>query len=199
MSDPESHQTGEAAQQSRRVTLRRRIRGWLRHADLAVIGIGIVLSGVSTVLNVAHIALGWLLLAGCAFTAVAAITTHGLQARKARERSGSFGLALVIALLIPVVAFCYHEWWDPSRAGPRSYQVIVDGGVNDVFHPYDKPGGSQGFVYPSVLSQGTISLDCYVFLPSSGFWYQIQDNGGWIPRDGIRAIPGIPFPNPPHC
>jgi hypothetical protein len=151
------------------------------------------------VLGVAHIAWGWLFAAGCAITAVAALATHGLQARKARDRARSYGSALVISSLISVVAFGYHEWWDPSRAGPSSYKVIVDVEGN-VFQPYNKAGGSQrGFVYPTVLAQSTIPLDCYVVLPSSGLWFRIQGNGGWIPRDEVEAIPGIPFPMPPHC
>lgn len=200
MSDSETPESDEAVQPLRRPMMRRKLQGLLRHTDRVVIGIGIVLSGVLTVLGVAHIAWGWLFAAGCAVTAVAALATHGLQARKARDRARSFGSALVISSLIPVVAFGYHEWWDPSRTGPSSYQVIVDGGELDIFYPYDEPGGSQGgYVYAPVRSQGTISLNCYVSLPSSGLWFNIQSTGGWIPRDAVHAIPGTPFPTPPHC
>jgi MFS family permease len=182
-----------------RSRLAHRLAQWLRHKGWAVLGVGVVLSGVLAVVGVTHLAWPWLFAVGCAITALATLTIRALEARKLKDRVRNLYGALAIACLLPVIAFCYHEWWDPSRAKPGSYQVIVDGGANDVFYPYDEPGGTQGFVYRTIPSQSAISLDCYVSLPTSGVWYRIQYNGGWIPRDGVHAIPGVPFPSPPHC
>jgi hypothetical protein len=174
------------------------LAAWRRHKDWTVLAIGVALSGVLMVAGVAHLAWPWLFAFGCAFTAVATLATRALGGRR-KDRVRNLWAALAVAILLPVVAFAYHEWWDPSRVKPSSYQVIIDGGPDDVFYPYDEPGGTQGFVYGTLLSQSTINLDCYVSLPTSGIWYRIAYNGGWIPRDGVHAIPGVPFPSPPRC
>ena len=200
MTDQDNPELEEAVRKlPLRSRITRRLAGSLQHKDWAVLGIGIALSGVSAVVGVAHLAWPWLFAVGCAVTAVAALATRALEEHKLNDRVRRLWEALAVASAILLVAFCYHQWWDPSVSAPRSYQVIVDGNETQIFLPYDEPGGSQGYAYPIVPSDEAITLDCYVALPTSGFWYRIQGNGGWIPRDGVHAIRGVPFPNPPHC
>lgn len=167
-----------------------------------VLGIGIVVSGVSTALGIAHISWPWLFVLGCAITAVAALATRALQERKLKDRLRNLWGALGAAIVLLAGIFCYHEWWDPSNptnASPNGYQVIVNGSDVQVFSPYNQPGGSQTYEYPVLNSNMPVSLQCYVSLPGSGRWYEIYGDHGWIPHDAVHVIPGTVFPSPPHC
>jgi hypothetical protein len=171
-----------------------------RHKDIAVLALGVVAAGVSALVGIVHLGWGWIFAAVCAAALVAALATRALNAKKAEDRKRSLWAALGVACAIPVVAYSYHQWWDPARQANQIYQVVVGGPTDGVFHPYDYPGATQeDFVYSPVLSQSTIDLECYVTLPASGVWYRILNNGGWIPRDFVYAIPGLAFPNPPQC
>lgn len=172
---------------------------WLRGKDRAVLVIGVLFSAVSTAVGVADLAWPWLVIAGCACTAVAALATHAIEARKQREKIHSLWAALAVACAVPIVAFCYHEWWDPARSSPASHEAIVNGNGAQVFYPYNEPGGAQGYTYEPLPADGTIRLSCFVSLPRTGLWFLVAGNGGWIPRDAMHAIPGIPFPSLPRC
>lgn len=177
----------------------RHLPGWLRGKDSAVLGIGILFSAVSTTVGVAHVPWPWLAAAGCAGTAIVTLATHAIEAPKQRQKIYSLWVALAVACAIPVAAFSYHEWWDPSRVGASSYQAIIDGNNVQLFYPYNEPGGTQSYTYSPLPADGTVRLSCYVSLSNSGLWFLIAGTGGWIPRDAMHAIPGIPFPSPPHC
>lgn len=177
----------------------RSLPAWLQGKGRAVLGIGILLSAASTAIGVAHLAWPWLAAAGCAGTAIATLATHAIEARKQKEKVQSLWMALAVACAIPVIAFSYHQWWDPARVGVSSYQAIIDGNEVQVFYPYDEPGGTQSYTYAALPADGSVRFSCYVSLPSSGLWFLIANDGGWIPRDAVHAIPGIPFPDPPHC
>ena len=208
MSDPDGPETAEAPDTLRadfaRIGIRlkgwlgRRSR-WLRHKDLLAVGIVIVLSGVLAVAGVAHVALPWLFAVAGAIAAVAAFATRALEATKNKDKVRNLWLALVIASLVPVVAFLYHELWDPSRIPPSNYRVIVNGTEDLVVYPSDEPGGPPGYVYKGLIAGVSITLDCYVVLPGDVIWYHVRSNGGWIQRAAVHAIPGVSFPKPPHC
>lgn len=182
---------------------RRLIRRFARvkqHKDLAVLAIGIVLSGVLTIVGVTHVSWPWLFGLCCGITAVAALATRALEVRKVNDRVRSLWAALAATVVLFAGAFCYHEWWDPSRANvsPLDNQVMVNGTDAQVFLPYDQPDGSQTYEYPPLNSDEPISLVCYVSL-RDGLWYGIYNSGGWIPGDAVHAIPGVAFPSPPRC
>lgn len=191
-----------ATQQAGRGTgarLVRGIRGWLRGKGRAGLCIAVGVSGVSAVVGVAHLAWPWLLLASCAITGIATLAALSMEGPK-KERVHNLWGALAVACAIPVTAFLYHEFWDPSRAAPTSFQVVVDGNASaQVFYAYNEPDGTQGYTSPTIPAGTTISLSCFVSLPRSGLWFRIAENGGWIPRDAVHAIPGISFPEPPPC
>jgi hypothetical protein len=205
MSDSGAHEA-EDALQATRWGAARRLKGrlgrgsrWLRHTDRAVLGIGVILSGVLAVAGVAHLAWPWLFVMGCAVTAVATFTTRALEASKDKDKVRNLWPALGVASLMPIAAFLYHDLWDPSRARPSNHPVIIKGGGDQVLFPYDEPGGSQGHVYNALLTGGSITLECYVSLPGGVIWYRVQGNGGWLPHNAVRATPGVSFPKPPHC
>jgi len=106
--------------------------------------------------------------------------------------------ALAAAVVLLAGVFCYHEWWEPSRASPLDNQVMVNGTDVQIFWPYDEPDGKKTHEYPPINSDMPISLVCYVSLPD-GLWYRTYGSGGWIPRYVVHAFPGLAFPNPPHC
>lgn len=175
---------------------------WKQHKDLGILGIGVVVSGVLTVVGVAHVSWFWLLGLGCAITAVASLATRALQARKLKDRSRSLWQALAVAVVLLVGIFSYHEWWDPSNsahANPNGFQVMINGSDIQIFPVYDQPGGSQTYEYPPLNSDEPVSLVCYVSLLGSGAWYEVYEDRGWVPRDAVHAIPGTTFPNLPHC
>jgi hypothetical protein len=196
--DADPPEAAEAPEESRRAQLVHHLKRWRHHKDLVVLGIGILVSGITTVIGIAHLSWPWLFVLGCSITAAAALVTRALAAEEPKDREWSLWAALIVVVLIPVGAFCYHEWWDPSRTSPSSNEVMVKGTDLQVFVPYDEPGGSQSYEYSVINSDEPISLVCYVSLPD-GLWYQIYGNGGWIPQDAVHAIPGIAFPDPPHC
>jgi hypothetical protein len=198
----ETDEPVRAPKEPLRKRLVRRLADWKRHKDFMVLGIGIVVSGVSTALGIAHISWPWLFVLGCAITAVAALATRALQERKLKDRLRNLWGALGAAIVLLAGIFCYHEWWDPSNptnASPNGYQVIVNGSDVQVFSPYNQPGGSQTYEYPVLNSNMPVSLQCYVSLPGSGRWYEIYGDHGWIPHDAVHVIPGTVFPSPPHC
>jgi hypothetical protein len=125
------------------------------------------------------------------------IQTAATVARAKGHRRYLWG-ALAVTIMLFLGAFCYHEWWAPGTTNQSSDQAMVNGTDVQVFPPYDQPDGKQSYEYPVVNSDMPVTLKCYVSLPD-GLWYQIYDNGGWIPRDAVHAIPGTAFPNPPHC
>jgi hypothetical protein len=173
---------------------------WLRGNDRAVLGIGLFVSAVSSVVGIAHLAWPWLAAVGCAVTAIATLATRALDAKKQEEKIRSLKAALAIACAVPVVAFLYHVWWDHSGSDvPASQAVVAGSGGAQIFYPYNEPDGTQGYTYSPIVTGETITLTCYVSLSSSNFWYRMAGNGGWIPRDALHAIPGIPFLDPPHC
>ena len=177
----------------------RGIRGWLRGKGRVALCIAVGVSGVSAVVGVAHLTWFWLLLGSCAITAIATLAALAVEGPE-KDRVHNLWAALAVACLIPVTAFFYHEWWDPSRTAPASFQAVVDGsGSAEIFYPYNEPGGTQGYAYQAIPVGTTISLSCSVSLPRSGLWFRIAGNGGWVPHDGVRAIPGISFPDPPPC
>jgi hypothetical protein len=190
----------EGAARPPRPSFARRLLGWLWGKDRAVLGIGAGVSGALAVVGVAHIAWPWLWAAGCAVTAVAALATRAVETHKLKDKVHNLWAALAVSCAISTIAFCYHEWWDPSRARPSSYQVVVNGsGSAQMLYPYDQPGGTQGYNYAPIPAGITVTLSCYVSLQGSGLWFRVAGNHGWIPRDTVHAIPGIPFPNPPLC
>ena len=123
------------------------IRAWTgrlsKHKGAAVFVLGVALAGVSSVVGVAHVAWQWIFVAACAVAAVAGLATGALEAHGEKDRTRKLWAALTVACAVPVVAFGYHTWWDPSRANAQGYQVIVGGGAEDVFYLYDEPGGVQ--------------------------------------------------------
>jgi hypothetical protein len=182
-----------------RARLQGQIPGWLRGKYGIVLGIVVAISGVSAVIGIAHLAWPWLLAAVCAVTAIATLATRAAEGLK-KEKVPNLSAALAIACAIPVIAFFYHEWWDPSRGAPTSFQAVVNGsGSAEIFYPYNEPGGSQGYEYQAIPADTTITLSCSVSLPRSGLWFRIAGNGGWIPRDATHAIPGTSFLAPPRC
>jgi hypothetical protein len=198
MTEVESRESAESPHESLRSSFVHRLARLKRHKDLLVLAIGVVVSGVSTVIGVAHVNWPWLFGLGCAITAVAALTTRALEARKPKKRVINLWAALITSVILLVGVFCYHEWWDPSQAGPQNNQVMVNGGDVQVFPQYDQPDGSQTYEYPPLNSDMPVSIVCYVSLPD-GFWYRVYGNNGWIPRDAVHAIPGVAFPALPHC
>ena len=168
-----------------------------QHKDFIVLAIGIVLSGVSTVIGVAHVSWAWQFALGCGITAVAALATRALEVRKLKDRVHSLWAALVVSITLLAGVFCYHEWWEPVRPSPLDNQVMVNGTDVQVFKPFDQPDGSQTYEYPPLYSDMPISLICYVSLPD-GLWYRVY-HSGWIPRGAVHVIPGLAFPNPPRC
>jgi hypothetical protein len=130
------------------------------------------------------------------------VATRSIEARKHKDRLRSLWSAFGIVVVLLIGIFCYHRWWDPANAvnaNSNGYQVMVNGSDVQILLPYDQPGGSQTYEYPSLNSDMPVSLQCYVLLPQSGFWYEIYGGHGWVPRDAVHAIPGTSFPNPPHC
>jgi hypothetical protein len=162
----------------------------------------VALSGVSTVVGVAHVAWFWLLLLGCAITAVAALATRALQVRKLKDRINNLWQALAVALVLLLGIFSYHEWWDPANhqsANSNGYRVMVHGSDTQVLPVYDQPGGSQTYEYPPLNSDEPVSLTCAVSLPGSGIWYEVYGDRGWVPGNAVHAILGTTFPNLPDC
>lgn len=175
---------------------------WKQHKDIAVLGIGVALSGVSTTVGVAHVGWLWMLALGCAITAIASLATSALQEHKMKDRSRRLWQSLTIAVALLIGVFCYHEWWDPLKStngSPDGYQVMVNGTDIQTFSVYDQPGGLQTYEYPMLNSDEPVALACYVSLAKSGIWYEVYGDRGWIPQDAVHAIPGMMFPSPPHC
>jgi hypothetical protein len=192
----------EASRKSLGSRVKHQLHQVKQHKDLAVLGIGAVVSGVLTVIGIAHIPWGWLFGLGCAITAIAALVTGAVQASKPKERERNlWGTVAVMVVLVGLI-FGYHEWWDPANqanVNTNGYQVMVNGGDVQVLLVYDKPGGSQTYEYPPLNSDEPVSLTCYVSLPTSGLWYEVYGDHGWVPRDAVSAIPGTTFPNLPYC
>jgi hypothetical protein len=177
----------------------RGIRGWLRGKGRVALCIAVGVSGVSAVVGVAHLTWVLLLLASCAITAIATLAALAVEGPE-KDRVHNLWAALAVACLIPVTAFLYHEWWDPSRTAPTSFQAVVDGsGSAEIFYPYNEPGGAPGYAYKAIPVGTTISLSCSVSLPRGGLWFRIAGNGGWVPHGEVQAIPGISFLTPPPC
>jgi hypothetical protein len=152
-----------------------------------------------TVIGIAHIAWGWLFGLGCAITAIAALVTNTVQASKLKERVRYLSGALAVAVVLLLVIFGYHEWWDPANstsASPNGYQVMVKGSDDEVIEVYDKVGGVPTYEHPVLNSDESVALICYVSLPTSGLWYEIYGYNGWVPRDAVYAVPGTAFPQP---
>lgn len=190
---------GQETARGIRARLAEHIPGWLRGKYGAVLGIVVAISGVSAVVGIAHVAWPWLAAAVCAVTVIATLATRAVEGPK-KEKVSNLWAALAVACAIPVTAFFYHEWWDPSRIAPASFQAVVNGsGSAEIFYPYNEPGGTQGYAYHAIPVGTTISLSCSVSLTRSGLWFRIAGNDGWIPRDATHAIPGISFPAPPPC
>lgn len=198
MTEVESREPAEALHKPLQSRLVHRLAGFKQHKNLLVLAIGIVLSGVLTVMGVAHVIWPWLFALGGAITAVAALATRALEARKSEDSARNLWAALIAFAIMLAGIFCYHEWWDSSHFRPQNSQVMVNGTDAQVFLQYDQPDGSQTYEYPSINSDESISLVCYVSLPD-GSWYRIYGNNGWIPRDAVHAIPGVAFPDLPHC
>jgi hypothetical protein len=198
MTEVDSGESTDSSPKSLGSRLVHRLAELRHHKDLVVLAIGIVLSGVSTVIGVAHVNWPWLFGLGCGITAVAALATRALEARELKDRVRNLWAALAVSVVLLAGAFCYHEWWDPSGASPLDNQVMVNGTDVQTVQPYDQPNGSQTYEYPPIYSDMPISLVCYVSLPD-GPWYRIYQSGGWIPRDAVHAFPGLAFPNLPHC
>jgi MFS family permease len=181
--------------------LRKRALQWLsKHRDLSVLGLGVLVAGALALAGVARVGWPWLFFLSASIAAIAALATRALQEKEDAERIRSLWAALAVSVALLAAIFGYHEWWDPALASPdRSYSVLVGGGGEDMFYPYDSPDGSQDYAYSPVLSETVIELQCYVSLPASGVWYEIGTDGGWIPRNAVHAVPGLPFPSPPYC
>ena len=82
MTEVDSRESAGSPDESVRSRLVRRLPRFKQHKDLVVLTIGIVLSGVLTVIGVAHVNWPWLLGLGCGITAVAALATRALEMRK---------------------------------------------------------------------------------------------------------------------
>jgi hypothetical protein len=89
--------------------------GW----DVMVVAVPIIASAVGAVIGVAHIPWLALLLATAAVAAVAVCIERALKARQPAERSRWFAIGLVAALLLPLGAWTYHQWFDPAARVPR--------------------------------------------------------------------------------
>lgn len=186
----------------RRLTHRLSQWKWKQHKDLGVLGIGVVLSGISTVVGLVHVSWVWLFIFGCAITAVASLATAAIQERKSKDGLHRLWQAFAVLVALGVGLFCYHAWLDPANqpsAYSNGYQVMVNGSEVQIFPVYDQPGGSQTYEYSPLNSDEPVSLVCTVSLPTSGSWYEVYGDHGWIPRDAVHAIPGTTFPNVPHC
>jgi hypothetical protein len=120
------------------------------------------------------------------------LATRALEARKLKDRVRNLWGALIVSVMLIAGVFCYHEWWDPSRAGPQDNEVMVNGTDVQVFLPYDQPDGSQTYEYQPINSDMPISLACYVSLPD-GLWYQIwqqrMDTSRYCARDPWSRVP----------
>jgi hypothetical protein len=84
---------------------------------------------------------------------------------KLKDRVRNLWAALIVSVMLIAGVFCYHEWWDLSRAGPQDNEVMVNGTDVQLFLPYDQPDGSQRYEYQPINSDMPILLACYVSLP----------------------------------
>jgi hypothetical protein len=80
------------------------------------------------------------------------LATRALEARKLKDRVRNLWGALIVSVMLIAGVFCYHEWWDPSRAGPQDNEVMVNGTDVQVFLLYDQPDGSQTHEYQPINS-----------------------------------------------
>jgi hypothetical protein len=121
--------------------------GW----DVMVAAVPITASAVGAVIGVAHIPWLALLLAGAGVAAVAVCIERALKARQLAERSGWLAIGLAAALLLPLGALTYHQWFDPAARAPQTYQFVVNGSQTQELHVAGEAGGE-----PQVLVESLI-------------------------------------------
>ncbi len=129
--------------------------GW----DVTVAAVPVAAAAVGAVIGVAHIPWLALLLAGAGIAAVAVCIERALKARQLAARSGWLAIGLLAALLLPLGALTYHQWFDPAARTPQTYQFVVNGGETQVLQMAGEAGGE-----PQVLVEGLIGGRTYICL-----------------------------------
>ena len=173
--------------------------GLWTHKDLVLLSIGVVSSGVAAVVGIAHVPWLVMFLAGSAITCVVALATRAAEARSLKKKANALWLALIVASAIPVGAFTYHQWFDPSRADEGSHALLANGHDPQILRPADAPGASPGYSHGAIIGGTTVWVRCYVELPGKGLWYWLDSDGGWVPQVDVHVIPGMSRPSIPHC
>ncbi len=170
------------------------------HKDLAVLVIGVIGAGVVSLVGVFTIPRGWLFVCCCAITALVALVVRAFQVRANKKRINALSWALAFAVAIPIGALVYHQWFDPARISHASSYPLQAGGTDvQIARPADAPGGPPGYDYPPVVGGSTVQVSCYVVLPSSGKWYWLAGEQGWLPQAALSPIPGLAPPPIPSC
>ncbi|GAB2832677.1 hypothetical protein GCM10027176_41170 [Actinoallomurus bryophytorum] len=173
--------------------------GLWTHTDLILLSIGVASSGVAAVVGIAHVPWFVMFLAGSAITCVVALATRAAEARSLKKKVNALWLALTLASAIPVGAFTYHQWFDPSRTDEGSHALSANGHDPQILRPADGPGGSPGYAHGAILGGTTVWVRCYVELQGKGLWYWLDGDGGWVSQADVHVIPGMSRPNIPHC
>jgi hypothetical protein len=142
--------------------------GW----DVMVAAVPITASAVGAVIGVAHIPWLALLLAGAGVAAVAVCIERALKARQLAERSGWLAIGLAAALLLPLGALTYHQWFDPAARAPQTYQFVVNGSQTQELHVAGEAGGEPQVLVESLIGGHTYPFECWTVAPGFGGLHQ---------------------------
>lgn len=173
-------------------------RIWTRK-DLGVVALGITASGITAVAGVAEIPNAAMFLMGCGITAVAALATRALTVRTLKQKVNTLWWALGAALLIPLGAFAYQQWFDPSKTQDDEQVMVVSGSDVVVWRPAVTPGGDLNrFAHSPVAGGWSVNVRCYVDLATKERWYWLR-TGGWLPERSLSPMPGVPQTDVSKC
>ncbi len=169
--------------------------GW----DVTVAAVPVAAAAVGAVIGVAHIPWLALLLAGAGIAAVAVCIERALKARQLAARSGWLAIGLLAALLLPLGALTYHQWFDPAARTPQTYQFVVNGGETQVLQMAGEAGGEPQVLVEGLIGGRTYMFECWTVAPGGAVWLRLAGGRWYVPRAYLHPPAGIDQGRIPHC
>jgi hypothetical protein len=179
----------------------RRLRSFLAgHAEIVVVTLGIIFSGVGAVAGGAHVDWYWLSALGAVLTAIGAFITRAIERPEAGAKIFSLSIGLSLSLLLLLSIFLYHTYLDPATDAPEPVEllVVVPSDV-PVIYPQGQPGGRDQFAYPPLTNGSHVYVDCQLTASDGTRWYRLTENHSFVPSETLRAVDGLTRGSVPRC
>lgn len=180
----------------------------LLHPD--VIGATVVVVGALLVtgLGLAEVPSGWIIAGTLGLAVAAALAGHAARPEVDDDAKVKLlaGTIFVLVLLI-LGAAGYSRWWDSSRAGPRSWDLVLrNASEADCVSVSGEPGGEPLLLAPRANAElapvcGSLAypFECQSEDGRGTPWLRLAGSGYWLPAQLLRPAVGSREGDLPAC